>query len=94
MPAARALWVGTGEAHEATGDVVVLEHMQLLLPSSLPLALQQSAGLLSLVDKEFQLRHAQADDALIPLQQSLCALLASAMAPLPVCRWSAPYDKV
>ena len=64
--------MGTGEAHEATGDAVVPEHMQLLLPSSLPLALQQSAGLLSLMDKEFWLRHAQADDALIALQQSLC----------------------
>ena len=64
--------MGTGEAHEATGDAVVPEHMQLLLPSSLPLALQWSAGLLSLVDKEFRLRRAQADDALIALQQSLC----------------------
>ena len=72
MPAARALWVGTREAHEATGDAVVPEHMQLVLPSSLPLALRQSAGLLSLVDKEFRLRHAQADDALIALRQSLC----------------------
>ena len=59
--------MGTGEAHEATGDVVVPEHMQLLLPSSLPLALRWSAGLLSLVDKEFRLRCAQADDALIAL---------------------------
>ena len=67
MPTARALWVGTGKAHEATGDVVVPEHMQLLLPLSLPVALQRSAGLLSLMDKEFRIRRAQADDALMAL---------------------------
>ena len=52
---------------------VTPEHMRLLIPSSLSVSLCCSIRLLALMDKEFRLWRAQADDALVSLQQSLCA---------------------
>ena len=52
---------------------VTPERMCLLLPSSLSMSLCHSIGLLALVDKEFQLQRAHADDALVSLWQSLAS---------------------
>lgn len=72
IPVARGLRAATIDPSSLKDEPTPPERLRLLLPSSLPPSIRFSPALASLVDKEFRLRRAQAQDALRDLRQSLC----------------------